>query len=81
MDMKLSRKYGKLAEGSNKYWNSKGEPVDSWEEAGCTCDGSVASFEVSFRSMGSVLFTTPDVHFFGAGSVKLQEIRAGKAIS
>ena len=26
-------KKGKLVEGSAKYWNSKGEPVDSLEEA------------------------------------------------
>ena len=26
-------KEGKLVEGSAKYWNSKGEPVDTYEEA------------------------------------------------
>ena len=26
-------KDGKLVEGSAKYWNSKGEPVDTWQES------------------------------------------------
>ncbi|MEO1860459.1 MAG: toxin-antitoxin system YwqK family antitoxin [Verrucomicrobiales bacterium] len=29
----VTYKDGKIVEGSLKYWNSKGEPVDSWEEA------------------------------------------------
>ncbi|MFL2478270.1 MAG: toxin-antitoxin system YwqK family antitoxin [Verrucomicrobiales bacterium] len=31
--MERDYSYGELVEGSEKYWNSKGEPVASWEES------------------------------------------------